>query len=66
MKIAAVYENGVFRPLERPRIPDRQQVVMEYWLEQAPPPDLVTAYREASGTRGDLEDWSALDTEGWE
>jgi len=24
--ISAVYENGVFRPLERPRLPDGQQV----------------------------------------
>lgn len=66
MRVTAVFENGVFRPLERPHIPERQRVVIEYWPEAKPPQNLAAAYEEASQAREDMEDWSALDTEGWE
>lgn len=66
MRVTAVFENGVFRPLEQPDIAERQRVVIEFWPEQKTPQNLAAAYAEASQARDDLEDWSALDTEGWE
>ncbi len=65
MKVNAVYEKGVFRPSEKLNIPEHQKVVIHFWPEVKNDLDLEKAYAEASFTRLDIDDWEAIDAEGW-
>lgn len=66
MKVNAVYEKGVFRPSEKLNIPEYQKLVIHFfWPEIESDLNLEKAYAEASSTRPDLDDWEAMDTEGW-
>ena len=65
MKVKAVYENGIFRLSEKVNLSEHQELVIHFWPEITKDSDLEKAYAEASRSRLDLEDWEAVDLEGW-
>ncbi|MBI4944974.1 MAG: antitoxin family protein [Bacteroidetes bacterium] len=65
MNVKAVYERGVFRPKEKVNIPEHKELVIHFWPEINHDSDIENAYVDASSSRPDLEDWAAIDAEGW-
>ncbi|MBI4648867.1 MAG: antitoxin family protein [Bacteroidia bacterium] len=65
MQVAAIYENGVFRPLEKVQLSEQNEVVLHFWPKKSYDKALANDYAIADEVQSDLEDWELIDGEGW-
>lgn len=66
MKVSAIYEKGVFRPLGKVELEDNNEVMLSYWPKTTFDKKLAEDYAAANDIQSDLKDWDAIDREGWE